>query len=209
MTFGSKARLAASIVAVFFTVALAAVPAPARAQGIAEPAQAWTLARLMASLHQVRSATAHFVERKYMKMLSEPLETSGTLVYVAPDKLQKQTLEPMPELLQVDGDTITIEQGAGGTHRTLSINEYPQIGAFVEGIRAILAGDLSTLNRFYDVSLEGDAAEWHLLLQPKDQKLRDMVKSVRIAGSHDQIRRIETEEGDGDRSDMNVFEKVQ
>ena len=49
--------------------------------------QGWELPQLMASLQGVQAATASFIERKYMRMLKEPLQSSGQLVYVRPDKL--------------------------------------------------------------------------------------------------------------------------
>ena len=68
---------------------------------------AWDLPRLMAGLQQVKSANAHFFERRYLSALTQPIDTSGTLAYVAPDKLRKQTLAPKPELLVVDGSKLT------------------------------------------------------------------------------------------------------
>ena len=164
----------------------------------------WDLPRLMAGLQQVRAANAHFVERRYFSMLTQPIETSGTLAYVAPDKLRKQTLAPKPELLVVDGSNLTIEPGPEGKGRILSLEDYPQIGALVESIRATLAGDLTTLLRYFDVTLKGGPADWQLRLEPKGRRLRDFIRSIRIGGSRFEIRSVETAEGDGDRSEMSI-----
>ena len=48
-------------------------------------AQEWGLDSLMQELASVQHSKAHFVERKYLKMLDRPLELSGTLEYRAPD----------------------------------------------------------------------------------------------------------------------------
>ena len=165
---------------------------------------AWDLPRLMAGLQQVKSANAHFFERRYLSALTQPIDTSGTLAYVAPDKLRKQTLAPKPELLVVDGSKLTIEPGPEGKGRTLSLEDYPQIGALVESIRATLAGDLSALLRYYDVSFEGGPADWQLRLEPKGRRLRDFISSIRIGGSRFEIRSVETAEGDGDRLEMSI-----
>ncbi len=110
------------------------------------------LSQLMTAMQQVKAANALFVERRYLSMLSRPIETSGRLSYFAPDKLRKQTLSPTAGLLIVDGGKLTIEEGPGGNSRTLSLEEYPQLGALVEAIRATLAGDLPSLRRYFDVS---------------------------------------------------------
>ena len=160
----------------------------------------------MLSLQQVKTSRAHFVERRILKMLSEPLESSGTLVYVAPDKLQKTTLRPKPERLTVDRDKLTIEGGPEEHSRTVSLQDYPEIGAFVESIRATLAGDLPGLSRFYALSLSGDAGSWQLLLAPKEKKLQEMVRFIRFSGSNNTIHKVETLEGDGDVSEMTIVE---
>ena len=186
-------------------VALGAILA-APAAG-AEP-QAWGLPQLMTSLGRVKSASAQFVEHKTLHLLSAPLVSSGTLLYVAPDQVQKITVLPQRERMALSGDMLTLEGGPDDRSRSLPLSSYPQIGAFVEGIRATLAGDLPGLERFYAVTLRGDAAAWQLLLQPKDPALRKTVEWIRIAGSQDRITAVETQEGDGDHSTMSVAEDI-
>ena len=62
--------------------------APAHAQQSPQPGQAWGVTQLMQTLSQVKWASGQFTERKTMRMLSEPLVTSGTLLYLAPDQVQ-------------------------------------------------------------------------------------------------------------------------
>jgi outer membrane lipoprotein-sorting protein len=159
----------------------------------------------MLDLGQVKVAKARFVERRYLSMLKEPLQFSGTLTYIAPDRLEKNTLRPKAESMVVDRDRLTVEGDNGRQRRVLVLSDHPEIGAFVESIRATLAGDLPTLVRFYKVSLEGGPEEWQLQLEPGDEKMRGMVKSIRIDGSGRSIRGVEILEVDGDRSVMTVF----
>jgi outer membrane lipoprotein-sorting protein len=169
---------------------------------------AWGLPQLMLSLARVRSASAKFVERKTVRMLDAPLVSTGTLNYVAPDRMTKVTLSPRPETVVLDGDEVTIEGGPDGQTHTFSITDYPQIGGLVEGIRATLAGDLPALERYFDVRLSGRASDWQLLLQPKDDALARLVTSIRILGRENRIHRIETDQSDGDRSEMTIVEGV-
>jgi hypothetical protein len=170
----------------------------------ATPAPGWDIDHLMASLAAVKSAQAHFVERKYMSVLKEPLEVSGTLIYNAPGHLEKNTVSPQPERLVVDQDQLTFERDGGRQKRTLSLQEYPEIWAFVESIRATLAGDAATLNRFYTLDLAGNALRWHLSLVPRDEKMHALVSGVTISGTADQVDTIEIQEADGDHSVMTV-----
>jgi outer membrane lipoprotein-sorting protein len=178
------------------------------APGLAQQSQAWGITQLMQTLAQVKSSSAQFTERKTMRMLSEPLVTSGTLLYLAPDQVQKITVLPKRERVAVRGDTVTLDGGQDERSRTLSLSDYPEIGGIVEGIRATLAGDLPTLRRYYAVQLDGSATDWRLLLQPIDPKLQKFLKSIRIAGDGNKVHTVVTEDGDGDISEMSIVEDV-
>jgi outer membrane lipoprotein-sorting protein len=170
------------------------------------PDASWSIEHLMQRFAQVKSAKAKFVERRHLRILSAPLESSGTLVYTAPGHLEKQTLAPKPESLVLDGDTLTFEDKTRNRRRTLRLQEYPVIWAFVESIRSTLAGDLQGLNRFYRVGLEGSETDWRLTLDPRDPAIERMVSRIRIAGSRTSIRSVETAEAEGDRSVMTITE---
>lgn len=179
------------------------------AAGTAPAAGAWDLERLMHDLAQVRSAKAKFVERKELAVLNSPLELSGTLIYTAPGRLEKHTLKPRPESLVLDEKTLTIEDKAKGRRRTIVLEEQPVLWAFVESIRATLAGDLKTLNRFYDVDLRGEERNWYLTLKPRDPRMQTVVDEIDIGGSRNQVRTIEIHETRGDRSLMTITDVTQ
>lgn len=159
----------------------------------------WGIERLMDSLKGVRSSSARFTERKEIGVLSTPLESTGVLLYVAPDQLQKETLTPEPSIITVAGQRLTIREN-GKPPRTLSLSEYPELEALVAAIRATLAGDLPTLNRFYSVGLQGRPEAWTLSLVPRAQRVREVVSLVRIQGDGVTLTSVETLQPDGDRT---------
>jgi hypothetical protein len=112
-------------------------------------------------------------------------------------------MTPAPSRLTVDGDHLTVVQPDGKTN-DLSLSQFPEIGALVESIRATLAGDGATLTRYYTVSLSGTADDWRLLLEPRDNRLRNFVTTISIQGDGTLIRNIETVERDGDRTEMTI-----
>jgi hypothetical protein len=136
--------------------------------------------------------------------LTAPLETSGILVYTAPNRLEKHTLRPEPETLILDQDSLTIDSKVAGKRRTLALPDYPVVWAFVESIRSTLAGDLQTLERFYRITLQGDERAWRLLLTPIEPKMQSVVSEIRIGGSGNRIGTIEILETGGDRSVMTI-----
>jgi outer membrane lipoprotein-sorting protein len=186
--------IAAAALAIALHVAAANTP----------PAEtAWGLPQLMASMHGVRTASARFVEKKFVQLLARPLQSSGTLIFNAPDRLQKETLAPTASRLTVNGDRLTVVQPDGKT-RDMSLSEVPEIGALVESIRATLAGDGATLTRYYAPTLSGTASNWSLTLEPRNSRLRDLVTTIHMQGEGTIIRSIETVEHDGDRTEMTI-----
>jgi outer membrane lipoprotein-sorting protein len=189
----------------FAAVLALAITVSASASLRAEPAATqWDLAQLMRELASVKTASAHFVERRYLHLLKEPMVDSGTLSYRAPDQLSKITLEPQTERLIVDGDLLTIDRE--GKSRTLRLDDYPEIWAIIEGIRGTLAGDRAALEKYYTLKLEGSAASWTLSLVPQDLKIKQLVRSILIFGEGHSIRHILTLEQEGDRTDMTITE---
>jgi hypothetical protein len=186
-------------------ILLAALLLTRAGPALAEVAPAgWGLPQLMQGFAQQKTSRAHFTERKYMRMLKQPLEDSGILLFEAPDHLMKQTQQPKPERLLIEGDTLTIDRLS--KEQILNRGDYPQIWTFIEGIRATLAGDLPALEAVYTVALSGEPANWQMSLQPRDPQMRQIVDTIRISGSDAHITRIETLEHDGDHTDMTVVE---
>ena len=164
----------------------------------------WGLTDLMRNLKAVESSRARFSERKELALLNEPLESSGTLIYRAPGRLEKRTLTPERESLVLDQDTLVFENAERGWKKSFGLREHPVIWAFVESIRSTLAGDLATLQRFYSVKLEGDHSHWQLALVPRESDMKAVVDEILISGGGTSISRIEIREAGGDRSVMKI-----
>ena len=135
-----------------------------------------------------------------------PLDSSGTLLFQAPGHLEKHTLKPKAESLVLDQGVLTIDSKARNIKRTLVLQEYPAVWAFVESIRSTLAGDLPTLQRFYKVKLKGDAANWSIRLLPLEQRTRQVMSEIVISGRGAHVSSIETTESNGDHSMMTIVE---
>jgi len=183
---------------------LAALSAAAAAANSNPPPRAGAddLDTVMSLLAQRQHGRVEFVEQKFLSILDHPVESSGELLYDAPDRLQKRTLLPRAETLLLDGSVLTMERG--GHRRVLDLHRYPQIQPFVESIRATLAGDRAALERVFHVEFAGGVRRWSLTLAPLDRQLQRTIKQVQIDGSQDQLQRVEIRQTDGDRSLMTL-----
>lgn len=194
--------LARSLLLLCFTSTIA----HAEDESAAIPA-GWGLPQLMQSMAQVQRSQGKFKERKYLSVLIAPLDFSGTLSFRAPDHLEKHTLKPKVESLVLDQGVLTIDSKARNIKRTLVLQEYPAVWAFVESIRSTLAGDLPTLQRFYKIRFKGTATKWSMRLRPLEQTTRRVVSEIVISGRGNHVTHIETYEANGDHSMMTVIEQ--
>jgi len=161
---------------------------------------AWGVNELMQALAQNKSGRASFVEKKYIAVLDGPVESSGELLYTAPDRLEKRTLKPRPELLLIESGSLTVERGK--RRMVLRLADHPELVAFTESIRGTLAGDQAALRRVYNLDLDGTEERWTLILRPMETKMLAVVQRIRIGGSRAEVRTIEIEQADKDRSVM-------
>lgn len=183
--------------------ALAALGALAAGLLASGPARAqWDVPQLMARLAARGAAEASFVERRYAPVLDAPVVSSGTLRFVPPDRLEKNTLQPRAESMVLAGDQLTLQQ-AGRTRR-IALGDLPDGGLAIDSLRGTLAGDLKGLRRGWEVVLHGDERLWTLSLTPVSQALAQYIENVRIQGRAAQIERIELRQADGVRSVMDI-----
>lgn len=163
----------------------------------------WQLPQLMHLLAQKKAGKATFVEKKYISIIDQPVVSTGKLSFVAPDKLEKHTLTPKPESLVLSGGMLSIER-PGKQRITAGLEEYPEVAVFIESIRGTLAGDLSALEKLYQIDLTGSASKWQLMLIPKQGRMRSIFSSIRISGVHADVKAMDIEQRDGDRSEMTI-----
>ena len=157
---------------------------------------------LMSLLAQRKHGQVTFVEEHFLAVLDKPVESSGELLYDAPDRLEKRTLKPKPESLVLDHGVITARRGRH-TY-VLNLSDYPQIVPLIDSIRATLAGDRASLERIFKVQLDGTLEQWKLLLAPSDATVAHTVKQIRIEGARDAIHSVEIQQADGDRSVLTI-----
>ena len=161
-----------------------------------------SISQLMAGLAQHPQGAATFTEKKFISILDQPVESSGELLFIAPARLEKRTLKPRPETMVLDGDTLTFERGR--RKHVLQLKDYPEVVGMIESIRATLAGDRKSLERVYDLSLEGGHEGWGLVLTPLDPKVGAVIARIRMEGVKDVVRSVEIIQADGDRSLMTI-----
>jgi hypothetical protein len=170
------------------------------------------LASLFSGFGAQRERQARFSERKFSALLKKPAESSGTLIFRAPDYLEKRTVKPQAETVRIQGNVVTYESAAASgavQTRSFSLSDVPLLAALIESLRATLAGDLGTLRRHYEVSSappapQAHAEGWQLTLVPRDRQLLDAVSRVVLRGAGTELAAVEIVEANGDLTLMQI-----
>src|SRR5262245_34974195 len=118
---GASRRRQRSIAAALCAAALLASPAPGEPQA-SEDQQAGpaTLEALMRGMAGASGVEARFREEKRLALLSEPIESRGTLYFVPPNRLSRETTEPSRTRLVIDGERFSFRDAAGSEAMDLS-----------------------------------------------------------------------------------------
>ena len=161
-------------------------------------AGALTLDALMRQMAAVGERHGSFVETKEMALLNGPIVRRGTLDYTRPDRLSMRVETPYFERVDVVGDQVTLERRTGVTRVALAAQ--PQLAAWIDSLRATLAGDGATLERHFEVRVDGTDADWRLSLVPRDAALRAIIERVDVAGRGADVTRFAIDEAKGDRT---------
>jgi hypothetical protein len=186
------------------TLALGGDPLAGTAAETADDPEAF--GQLLKLLSGRRHDHVTFTEVQELAMLDQPLRSSGELLYEAPDRLEKRTLEPRPENLLLEHGVLSVERG----HRrhSVALREFPAAVPFIESLRATLAGDRAALEHYFTVRFSGSLARWTLELTPTDAALKRNVQRIRMAGENDRIRTVAIHQSDGDTSTLTIGPEV-
>ena len=172
--------------------------------GRAAPAAAagFDLEQLTQLLASKRSGEASFVEKREVSVLDRTVMTSGRLSFEAPDSFVRENLKPQRERVAVVGNMLTMSRG--DRTRSVALDSLPEASVIIEAIRGTLTGNRDALQKFFDATVSGNAAQWSLELVPRDARLRTQVATVRVSGRQAEVREMLVVMPDGDRSTMTI-----
>ncbi len=166
---------------------------------------AWSdeLEHLMQDMAAIKHRIVQYKEEKQMELLDAPLYSEGTLEYLAPDKLVRTVLKPSRVRYTIDSKQVIIEKA--NKRRIQNLDQLPLVKTFAESFRAILAGDLSSLQKYYEIVFSGNRDQWEISLQPRDKKLAAYVNRLMVSGEGDKILLYVVEDSNGDLTRMQLF----
>jgi hypothetical protein len=186
--------------------ALAALGQPLSASAAQPGDETAAFDQLLQLLAGRRHDHVTFTEVQELAILDQPLHSSGELLYDAPDRLEKRTLEPRREDLVLEHGMLSAERDHH--RRSVPLRDLPQALPFIESLRATLAGDRAALARYFTVRFAGTLGHWTLELTPTDATVKRSVQHILITGEQDRIRSVQIRQRDGDTSTLTLGAEV-
>jgi len=187
------ALLAASLA--WSAIAAAGTSTPPAAA--AEPSTA-DLSALLNGMRSAPGVVAQFTETKELALLSAPLEATGTIYFVPPDRLVRVVTSPGRSRLVVDGDKVRFEDDNG--RKALDLSSSPIARQLIDSFVVLFNGDEARLKQLYNAEYTAEGERWRLHLSPRSAPLDRMVSSFNLSGAGARIDRMEAVEPDGDRT---------
>jgi len=161
-----------------FAASVAALwPATVRAEAVGS---AMTFSELLRRFAAMPGLEARFREEKRIALLEAPLVSEGTLHFAPPDALVRRIQSPTPTTVIIDGGQL--RYGDGRRTGQVDLDANPLVRHFVESFVYLLAGDEAAIRRLYDVTFTPSADGWELVLVPRREAMRRVLREVRVRG---------------------------
>jgi len=136
---------------------------------------------LIARLEREPPATIAFVEVRFSPLLVEPLIVAGELDYESEATLRRRVQTPYSETTTISGESVRVERD--GESRTFALRRAPELRGLLTGMIGLLGGDTTYLGQHFAITPAGDDASWRLELAPTDERVRQRLRAITVAGS--------------------------
>jgi outer membrane lipoprotein-sorting protein len=165
------------------------------------PAELAALMELFAGSGGVR---AQFRESRHLAILTDPIETAGTLYFAPPDRLARHVTRPGRSSVVVEAGRVSIGDETG--QRVFDFDTSEVARALVGNLMVVFRGDLESLKAQYLISFDSVGQSWTLDLEPRSRALRGIIERIQFTGRGRKLAAMETRESNGDRTIMRFSE---
>ena len=157
-----------------------------------------SLDRLLSDFSNTKTLTAEFVEVKRMTLLTQPLRSTGTILFKHPNALRRNTTKPLPSSWTIVDDAVQLVED--GVIQTISLKGQKSATALIDALVGVLSGDPSRLKKNHKLAFtpESKTSEWQLILKPKHVGERLVFSEMTIRGRGVVLASLVVKESNGD-----------
>jgi hypothetical protein len=164
------------------------------------------IAEIQSMLVKPKVLCGHFEQSKQLTGLKKPMVSNGRFCVVADKGVLWRTLHPFPNTVRLTRDEIVHLQGDRVAMR-LDAKQEPAVRMINGVLFALLAGDLSQIEKLFAVDGAIHDNSWRVTLKPHEPALAKAISSIALGGGA-YVKNITISEASGDRSNI-VFSEIQ
>jgi hypothetical protein len=148
----------------------------------------------------LRQRTAgSFTQEKFIAVLPQPLQSHGHFSYDPKSGLVWETLAPIAN--KVTFDQQGIRQSVEGETVWEIGAKQPAVTTITQVISSVLAADWQSLQAYFAINGSLGSNGWMLRLEPRDEVLAQIVKTIVLQGDRE-LSRMTLMEANGDRTEI-------
>jgi len=162
--------------------------------------------KIQAMLAKPKVLCGRFDQTKHLSGMKKPLLSNGRFCVVAGKGVLWRTLQPFPDTLRLTKDEIVHYQGDRVAMR-LDAKQEPTVRMINSVLFSLLSGDLSQLDKLFEVDGTADAKSWRVALKAREPGLAKAIGAISLEGGA-YVNSINMNEASGDKTNI-VFSAMQ
>jgi hypothetical protein len=163
------------------------------------------VAQIQAVLARPDTMCGRFDQSKQLVGIKKPLASSGRFCVVAGKGVLWRTLQPFPATLRLTRDEIVQMQGERVAMR-LDAQQEPVVKMINSVLFSLLSGDLSQLDKLFDMDGSIQGKQWKVALNARAPALAKAIGAIALEGS-DYVKKVTIAEAGGDHTEI-VFSDI-
>ena len=170
------------------------------------PAQAAApIAQIQGLLAKPAVLCGRFDQARQLVGIARPLHSNGRFCMVAGKGILWRTLQPFPNTLRLTRDDILQIQGNRVAMR-LDAKQEPVVRLINSVLFSLLAGDLSQLNKLFDLQGALHNKHWKVALKARDTSLAKAIGDIQLEGGQ-YVRKVTMSAANGDQTTI-IFSAI-
>ena len=167
-------------------------------------AQTITTSELQRLLQSAPLVETPFHEQRQSPWLASPVQSRG-IVRSLPQGLEKQIESPKRETWRLLPDRLEWTGPDGIGNKQIFFSKAPALAALSDAIRHVVAGDLLTLERDFNITLQGSSKLWTARLQPHTAEVARYLDHLEMQGTGSQLLVLIVVERKGERTTTQFY----
>ena len=159
--------------------------------------------QVQAELSKQSNISGNFKQIKIIKLLSQPLVSTGHFSLSKQYGLQWLQTTPFKSRLMVTQNKI-VQQLENNPPTVLTQKQQPIIFSFSNIFLNVFNGNISQIRQYFDVDFSGNLQHWQLTLKPKDSPLNKAIKQIQLSGDQ-YIRLIRIEDTQNNQTQIILY----